>query len=339
MHLLAALSMKNRALIALVTVVVMIFGGIALTSLKQELAPSIAFPQLAIMTQYPGASPDVVNDDVSTPIETSIQGITGLESTSTSSSTGVSVVSASFTYGTDMAFAEQKLLSAVNRISSTLPSGVDPQVLALSLDDFPVIQVAVTGVDDVSALSDEISRTTLGELQDIDGVREASIVGKVGQRVTITPNAEELAARGISVSAITDALRQNGVLLPAGTITEDDTTFSVQTGSRITTLDELTALPVLGATEAAPVDPEALADAAAQGFAGANGAAAAAPRVPLPTTIADVATVVLEDNPAASISRVDGEPALTIAITKLPAANTVDVSTAVRDMLPSLQSS
>jgi HAE1 family hydrophobic/amphiphilic exporter-1 len=341
MHLLAALSMKNRALIALVTVVVMIFGGIALTSLKQELAPSIAFPQLAIMTQYPGASPDVVNDDVSTPIETAIQGVTGLESTSTSSSTGVSVVSASFTYGTDMAFAEQKLLSAVNRISSTLPSGVDPQVLALSLDDFPVIQVAVTGVDDVSALSDEISRTTLGELQDIDGVREASIVGKVGQRVTITPNSEELAARGISVSAITDALQQNGVLLPAGTITEDDKTFSVQTGSRITTLDELTALPVLGATEAAPVDPDALADAAAGGFAGANGlgAAATAQRVPLPTTIADVATVALEDNPAASISRVDGDPALTIAITKLPAANTVDVSKAVRDMLPSLQSS
>ena len=50
MHLLAALSMKNRALIALVTVVVAIFGGIALTSLKQELAPSIEFPQLSIVT-------------------------------------------------------------------------------------------------------------------------------------------------------------------------------------------------------------------------------------------------------------------------------------------------
>lgn len=342
MHLLAALSMKNRALIALVTVVVTIFGGIALTSLKQELAPSIAFPQLAIMTQYPGASPDVVNDDVSTPIETAIQGITGLESTSTSSSTGVSVVSASFTYGTDMAFAEQKLLSSINRISSTLPTGVDPQVLALSLDDFPVIQVAVTGVDDVSALSDEISRTTLGELQDIDGVREASIVGKVGQRVTITPNNDELAARGISVSAITDALQQNGVLLPAGTITENDKTLSVQTGTRITTLEELQALPVLGATEPGATEPSAqLPDASEQAFsaAGGLGAAAAAPRTPLPTTIADVASVALENNPASSISRVDGESALTIAITKLPAANTVDVSKAVRDMLPSLQSS
>jgi multidrug efflux pump subunit AcrB len=140
MHLLAALSMKNRALIALVTVVVAIFGGIALSSLKQELAPSIAFPQLSIVTSYPGAAPDVVNTDVSTPIETAIQGITGLETTSTTSSTGLSRVTASFTYGTDLAFAEQKLLSSVNRIANQLPEDVDPRVIALSLDDFPVIR-------------------------------------------------------------------------------------------------------------------------------------------------------------------------------------------------------
>lgn len=161
----------------------------------------------------------------------------------------------------------------------------------------------------------------------------------------------ELTARGISVTAITDALSQNGVLLPGGTITEDDKTFSVQTGTRITTLDELAALPVLGATQAAPVDADAFPDAdsgALGGDAGAQAqaqgqaqaqAAAQAARTPLPTTISDVATVALENNPATSISRVDGQPALTIAITKLPAANTVDVSNAVRDLLPSLQSS
>ena len=87
MYMLAALSMKNRALIALITVVVAIFGGISLTSLKQELAPSIEFPQLSIVTSYPGASPDIVNTDVSTPIETAIQGITGLETTSTTTPT------------------------------------------------------------------------------------------------------------------------------------------------------------------------------------------------------------------------------------------------------------
>ncbi|WP_159605889.1 efflux RND transporter permease subunit, partial [Agromyces humi] len=322
MHLLAALSMKNRALIALVTIVVAIFGGLALSSLKQELAPSIEFPQLSVVTSYPGASPDVVNTDVSTPIETAIQGITGLESTSTTSSTGLSRVAASFTYGTDLAFAEQKLLSAVNRIAGQLPEDVDPQVLALSLDDFPVIQVAVTGADDISALSDEISRTTLGELNDLDGVREATLIGDVGQRVTITPNPEELAARGISQQAIRTALQQNGLLVPAGTITEGDSTFAVQTGVTLGSVEDIAGLPVLRGAQA-----------------GAGAAGPATGDVPVATTIGDVASVELTDNPVTSISRVNGEPALTIAVTKLPAANTVEVSNAVREILPDLESS
>ncbi|MEV1129062.1 efflux RND transporter permease subunit [Agromyces sp. NPDC049794] len=319
MHLLAALSMKNRALIALVTVVVAIFGGISLTSLKQELAPSIAFPQLSIVTAYPGASPDVVNTDVSTPIETAIQGITGLETTSTTSSTGLSRVTASFTYGTDLAFAEQKLLSAVNRIAGDLPEDAEPQVLALSLADFPVVAVAVTGADDVSALSDEITRTTLGEINDIDGVREASLIGDIGQRVTITPDPAALAGRGLTQQAIRDTLQQNGLLVPAGTITEGDSTFAVQAGARLESVDDIAELPVLG-RGAAPSGPS-------------TGPATAA------TTVGDVASVELTDNPVTSLSRVNGEPALTISVTKLPAANTVEVSNAVKALLPDLASS
>jgi len=343
MHLLAALSMKNRALIALVTIVVAIFGGISLTSLKQELAPSIEFPQLSIVTSYPGASPDVVNNDVSTPIETAIQGITGLESTSTTSSTGLSRVTASFTYGTDLAFAEQKLLSSVNRIQNQLPADVDPQVIALSLDDFPVLQIAVTGADDVSALSDEIERTTLGEITDVDGVRDATLVGEIGQRVTITPDPAKLATYGITQQAIRDALSQNGLLVPAGTITEGDSTFAVQTGTRIGSVDEIAALPVLGATEVqVPDDAEPGFDGETTspdaGF-GDGAAVEAAPRAPVEVTIEDVATVALTDNPVTSISRVNGEPALTISVTKLPAANTVEVSNAVTALLPDLEAS
>ncbi|MFF2275892.1 efflux RND transporter permease subunit [Agromyces sp. NPDC058126] len=354
MHLLAALSMKNRALIALVTIVVAIFGGISLTSLKQELAPSIEFPQLSIVSSYPGASPDIVNTDVSTPIETAIQGITGLESTSTTSSTGLSRVTASFTYGTDLAFAEQKLLSAVNRIQSQLPDDVDPQVIALSLDDFPVLQIAVTGADDMSALSDEIERTTLGEITDVDGVRDATLVGEIGQRVTITPDPAKLAEFGITQQAIRDALQQNGLLVPAGTITEGDSTFAVQTGTRIGSVDEIAALPVLGATEA-PAIPDASEEGSGDGAGlptdgtelpsdgtetgtGADGLPAAV-RVPAEVTISDVAAVELTDNPVTSISRVDGEPALTISVTKLPAANTVEVSNAVTALLPDLEAS
>lgn len=361
MSVLAKLSMRNRALIALVTIVVAIFGGIALNGLKQELAPSIQLPQLTIITAYPGASPDVVNADVSTPVETAIQGITGLESTSTTSSTGLSRVTASFTFGTDLAFAEQKLLSAVNRVAPDLPEDVEPQVVAFSFDDLPVLAVAVTGADDPATLSDELVRTTLPEIRDIDGVRDATLLGDQGRRVVITPDQAQLAGYGLTTQAIRDALQQNGVLLPAGQITEGDSTFAVQAGTRLGSVEDLSALPLLGATQpqaapgageedlpAAPdadagatpdTDAEVLPDAETGADTGLDaGVGVPAAAVPVALTIGDVASVELTANPQASISRVNGEPALAISVTKLPSANTVEVSNAVRDALPELQS-
>ncbi len=299
--------MKNRALIALVTIVVAIFGSLALTSLKQELIPSLQLPQLVVSTSYPGASPEVVNDDVSTPIETAIQGIPGLESTSTTSSTNASLVSATFTYGTDLIKAESRISQAINRIKSTLPENLDPQVLSGSIDDFPVLSLAVSG-GDPATLADDLGRSVLGDISDVEGVREAALVGDVGRRVTITPDVAQLAARGLASQDIRGALQQNGSLIPAGSLTEDDTTLSVQTGSKLSEAEDIAALPIIAQVPGAGV-----------------------------ATIGDVASVALVENPAASISRVDGKPALTISVTKVPAANTVDVSEAVRAILPDLE--
>ncbi len=308
---LAVLSLKNRALIALITIVAAVFGGLALTSLKQELIPSIEFPALVVVSTYPGASPEVVNNDVSTPIENAIQGVPGLESSTATSTTNASIVQASFTYGTDLATAEQKMTQAINRISSQLPDGVEPNVISASIDDFPVIQVAVTGYDDAETIQAQLEASVVPELEDVAGVNAAQIVGGVGQRVTITPDQEELAAAGYTQQAIRDALDQNGVLFPGGDITEDDQTLTVQTGSKITSVDEIAALPLV------PTSPEQFA-------AGA-------------TTIADVADVEQDQDPVTTISRVDGEPAITIAVTKLPSANTVDVSKGVLAVLPDLE--
>ncbi|MET0829192.1 MAG: efflux RND transporter permease subunit, partial [Microbacterium sp.] len=310
---LAVLSLKNRALIALITIVAAVFGGLALTSLKQELIPSIEFPQLVIVSTYPGASPEVVSNDVSVPIETAIQGIPGLESTSATSNTNASIIQASFTYGTNLATAEQKITQAINRIKTQLPEGVEPNVISASIDDFPVIQLAVTGYDDEQTIQAQLEATVVPELEDVPGVNTAQIVGGVGQRVTITPDQAALAAAGYSQQAIRDALDQNGVLFPGGEITEDSQTLTVQTGSKITSVEEIAALPLVPS-------------GGAQFEAGA-------------LTIADVAIVEQNQDPVTTISRVDGKPALTIAVTKLPSANTVDVSSGVLAVIPDLQDS
>jgi HAE1 family hydrophobic/amphiphilic exporter-1 len=305
---LAVLSLKNRALIALITICAAVFGGISLTTLKQELIPAIELPQLLVMTNYPGASPEVVENDVSTPIETAIQGVAGLDATSATSTTNASIVQASFTYGTDLATAEQKMQQAINRISNQLPEDVDPQVLSVSIDDLPVIQIAVTGFDDAEAAQADLEAVAIPDLEDVDGVGSASIVGGIGQRITITPDQAALAARGLTQQAIRDALDQNGVLFPGGEITEGESTYTVQTGVKMQSAEDVAALPLLGATPPGQVP-----------------------------TIDDVADVQLASDPVSSISRVDGEDALSIAVTKLPAANTVEVSRGVLDAIPQFE--
>lgn len=325
MHILASLSMKNRALVALVTAVIAFFGVFSLTGLKQELIPSISFPQLVVVTSYPGASPDVVNDDVSTPIESAMQGVEGLDTTTATSSTNSSTVSATFKYGTDLGSAEQKVSQAINRIKSTLPDGSDPQVVSGSIDDLPVLQLAVTGDDDQRALAAAVDANVVPELEKIDGVRDATVDGAVGQRVSITPDVAKLAAAGLSSSDIKTALEQNGTLIPGGDITQEGSTLSVQAGAKLTSTDDIEALPLIRSSgSTAPASQEAAAAAAAGAPAGV-------------TTIGDVATVALTEDPATSVSLVNGKPALTIAITKTPDGNTVAISKAVNEKLPELR--
>jgi HAE1 family hydrophobic/amphiphilic exporter-1 len=302
--LLSEFSLRNRALIALLTIVVALFGGYALTALKLELFPSLTLPNVTIVTTYPGASPEVVENDVSTPIETAIQGVEGLDSTSATSSSGISTVQASFAYGTDLTRAEQKVELAVGRIQSQLPSGVDPQVVTFSIGDFPVVQLAVTSDLDTAELASRLDTLTVPALEQTDGVSAATVYGATGQRITITPDLASLAADGLSTQSIRDALKANGVLLAAGTVDEGDKTLTVQAGVKIESTETLESLPLLGGA--------------------------------VPATIGDVAEVAIVDNPITGISRVNGDPSLTIAITKTPAGNTVDVSREVNAQLDDL---
>ena len=323
MHRLSVFSLRNRALIALVTIVVAVFGGITLTQLKQELIPSLTLPQLFIVTTYPGASPEVVENDVSTPIEDAIQTIPGLESTTATSNANYSNVTAAFSFGTDLATAEQKVTTAINRIRSSLPDGVEPNVIRFNLSDFPIVQLAVSSDLDPVELSDRLERIVVPELSRLDGVASVALQGSAVQRVEITPDADALAANGLTTQSITQLLQASGVLLPAGQITEDGETLTVQAGARLTSVEDVSGLAF---------------PAPASAFQPSFDPATGEVTVPTPAvvTIADVADVAVVDEAAAGYSRVDGRDALTIAVTKTSAGNTVAVSHAVAAALPDL---
>ncbi|ODU00206.1 MAG: hypothetical protein ABS81_24365 [Pseudonocardia sp. SCN 72-86] len=326
MSWLARLSLANRAVVGLVTVLVIGFGLFATTSLRQELFPSLDAPVATILTPYPGASPDVVEQQVTSPIEAAVDGVDGVDDSRSTSTGGSSVVTLDLAYGTDLSTLTASLQRAVQGVG--LPSGVTPTVVTGSTDDIPVLVLAVSsnlGADRVAGvLRDQVRPQLAG----IDGVSGVTLSGVADPQVTITVDAAAAAARGVSIANLTSLLQSNGVRIPAGQLSPDSNPTTVEVGGPITSVDDLRNLYVSPG-----------ASAAAGGATGARPGAPAAPAQPAagaPVRLGDIATVDQAPAPATGYTRTNGEASIGLSVTKAPDANTVDVSAAVRDAIPSI---
>ncbi|VVJ16999.1 RND multidrug efflux transporter / Acriflavin resistance protein [Amycolatopsis camponoti] len=316
MSVLARLSLRNRSLIGLLALVVVGFGAFALPQIKQQLFPSLQFPQAQIVTAYAGASPDAVDRQVTEPLEGALQGLKGLEEINSTSSDGVSRVVTQFAFGTDLDAAVSRIQQAVNQVRPRLPQNSDPSVSAGSTDDLPVILVAAGTAGDPQQLAPALTDQVAPELRKIDGVRTVTVTGVQQPRVTITLDYAKLAAAGVDPASIATALQTAGAAVPAGTLTEGDKTLSVQVGGGQTTVDTLRDLYLT---------PSAAAGAARPGTP-ARG----------PVKLGDVADVQTGFAPATSITRTNGKPSLGLSITMVDNGNAVAISDAVRAKLPDL---
>lgn len=301
---LARLSLANRAIVALLTLMVVVAGVLSTTSLRQELIPSLEIPVAVVLTPQPGAAPDVVEAQVTTVVENAVRGVQGLESTSASSTNSLSVVTVEMAYGTNMDDAQQELQQALNRAATALPTGSTPTVITGSIDQLPVVQLAVSAPNsDEQQLVAQLEDVVLPQLRGVEGVREATLSGTRDLQVLITPNPAALVASGIGMDAITTALQANGIVVPAGTVEDAGRSLSVVVGQRLTTVDDFAALPL----------------AAAGGQ---------------PVTLGDVATVQVEPVAATSYARTNGEASIALAVTKAPDGNVVSISDTVRELIP-----
>ncbi|MEO3923673.1 efflux RND transporter permease subunit [Micromonosporaceae bacterium B7E4] len=306
MSFLARLSLANRGLVALIAIVVTAFGVYAVPSLKQQLLPSLEFPAAFIIAPYPGAGPEVVEEQVAEPIENSIQGIAGLTKVTSTSQEGSATLQVEYEFGTDLDDAVNKMQTALNRIEAQLPENVEPQVIAGSTDDLPAVVLAAAGNGDERALADKLAETVVPELESIDGVRTVEVTGARDEQVVITPNPARLAASGVAPTAIGEALRANGVTIPAGALTEADQTRTVQVGGRIGSVEELAGIFLPGRSGSQPV------------------------------RLGDVATVQQQLAAPTSFTRTDGVDSLGIMVTATPDGNAVRISHDIRDRLAEL---
>lgn len=323
MHRLAKLSLANRSVVALITLIIAIFGVISLGSLKQELIPSIETPQAAIVTTYPGASPEVIDKQISQPIEAAVGSLDGLVSSSATSQSNISIIRVEFDYGTPTSKVKTDLEAALS--SLTLPGDAKSKVLSGSFDTVPII---VLGVSADSGNNEEIGKVINDIAQplftSIKGVRDVTVSGVVEKRINLKLKQSVLTANGLSQQSIVTALQSNGFVVPAGSLEDKKGAISVEVGTSVNSLEAFKALPLIGtkttlSTTKAPAFPGMPTGITLPSTPSVSTSISA-------LTIADVATVSYENAPVTSIARVNGKSALAISITKTQDANTVSVS-------------
>jgi hydrophobic/amphiphilic exporter-1 (mainly G- bacteria), HAE1 family len=327
MSFLARLSLRNRSLIGLATIAILLIGAFVIPTLKEELFPSLDFPAVSVVTVDPGASPSIVEHDITNPLEQSIQGVADIQQETSYSNQGVSIIVVEYNFGTDINQASQTLTQDINKAQASLPAGITPEVQTFSVNSLPVIQLAITSSADPVTLAAQVQQMVVPALQGINGVASASVTGAEQQIVTVNLDLAKVQADSLSVSQIEGVLQANNLSVPAGQITANGQTLPIQVGNTFTSLDALKNLVVgvsLPPTSTGKVP----------------GGASPLPKVrPTPITLGDVATVEQTLAPSTSLTRTNGLPSIGIAITKTNDGNTVSISQAIRDQLPALQRS
>ncbi|WP_326695043.1 efflux RND transporter permease subunit [Streptomyces sp. NBC_01766] len=311
MSWLSRFSLAQRALIGLISIVAVVFGAIAIPQLKQQLLPTIELPMVSVLAPYQGASPDVVEKQVVEPLEDTIKAVDGIKGVTSTASEGNAVIMAQFEYGNGTKQLVADVQQAVNRARVNIPDSVDPQVVAGSTDDIPTVVLSVTSDKDQQALSDQLDRSVVPVLQNIDGVGQVSVDGVQDLQVTVTPDSAKLAAAGLTPASLSQALQAGGATLPAGSFSEDGKSRTVQVGGGYTSLNQIQDLRVTGMSSMG--------------------------KPTKPVRLGDIAKVQEQPATATSITRTNGKPSLSIAMTMGQDGSAVGISDAVKDKLPDLR--
>ena len=351
MFRLATASLANRSVVGLLTVLVIGAGLLSATALKQELLPSFEVPQASIVTAYPGASPEIVDAQVSSVIEDQVRTLDNLVNVRSTSSANLSVVRVEFDFGTTTSDVEEKLNSVIASVQDSLPGDVAPRVISGSFDSVPIIVLSVASTTgDNDALAEILADVAVPILSQVPGVQEITVAGGKKKQITLDLKADVLMANGLTQQNIVEALRANGFVIPAGSILDNAGELQIEVGTQVNSLQDFNKLPLISAN---PQANQAAAAAAAQAAAAQAAAAAAAqgapgqapapgaqapevPAAPEILSIEDVADVTYDYEPVTSISRTNGLDSLGIQVTKTQDGNTVAISNAVEAKIEEL---
>jgi HAE1 family hydrophobic/amphiphilic exporter-1 len=304
-------SIGNPVFATMMMAALLVLGVFSYSRLPVEQFPDVSFPVVVVDTEYPGASPENVEEEVTRKIEESVNTVSGIKTLSSRSYEGRSIVIVEFDLTVEPKLAAQDVREKVALVRATFRDEIkEPKVSRFNPDDFPIVSVAVVsgsqGLRELTTLADQVVKK---RLENVAGVGQATLVGGVKREIKVYLNLEALEAQKVGADQVIQALRTENQELPAGSITSASQERIVQIKARLSAPQDFRNLIV-------------------------------ARRGGKPVTLGQVAEIEDGQQEEESVALINGQRALSIDVVKAQGENTIavvdGVQRAVREMQPLL---
>ncbi|MFN4985418.1 MAG: efflux RND transporter permease subunit [Ignavibacteria bacterium] len=290
-------SIRRPVAATVVSLLIVLLGAVGASFLGVRQFPNVDPPNITVTTNYTGANADVIESQVTEPLEESINGIDGIKSLTSSSSDGRSTITVEFELGRDLEQAANDVRDRVERSKRQLPQDVDPPVVAKADANGNAILVMTVqskgrSLNELSAYAANVLKE---RLQTINGVGSITIWGERKYAMRIVMDPAKLSAYSLTSTDVRTVLQRENIELPAGRIEGDNTELSLRTLGRLSSVEQFEQM-IMRSTPAGNV------------------------------CLADVARVYLGAENERTILKRDGVPMVALAISPQPGANQVDIS-------------
>jgi HAE1 family hydrophobic/amphiphilic exporter-1 len=293
---LADLCIRRPVLTLMLTLALVVFGVLGYVRLGVDQFPSMEFPVIQVSALMEGASPEVMEEDVTDTLEEYLNTVQGVRDVTSVTTEGVTQITVTFELDKDLDVAAQDVRDKVALARHELPADVEPPLVQkFAVGDFPILWIPLLSDRSVVDNTEFLKNRVKPRLETIDGVGAAPLFGALERNIRIWLDGDALSARGLAAGDVIAALRREHVDIPGGRVESREIEYSVKTDSEFRTLEELGGL-VLAERDGAPVH------------------------------LRDVARIEDGAEDEKILARFNGEPAIAIGILKQRGGNSVAIA-------------
>ena len=300
-------AVKRPIMTALCFIAVVIFGIFSFSKLPIDLMPDIETNTVMIITSYSGASASDIENNVSRPLENTLNSVEHLKHIKSNSKENISIITLEFEYGYDIDDLTNDVRDKLDMVTSMLPDGVgNPIIFKFSTDMIPIMMLSVKADESLPALYKILDDNIASPLARIDGVGTVSITGAPKREINIYMNPEKMDAYNITVETVSSAIGAENRNIPGGNFDIGNNTYALR-------------------VEGEFKNPKDMLNIVVGSYNGAN------------IYLKDVARLVDSTEERAQKTYTDGQQGALITIQKQSGGNSVEIANSVRAKLPELQ--